>query len=238
MVREGLRGDFVVCGEPTDLQVGVQAKGVLILRIEVRGTAAHGSTPWLGENAVLGAVELFHRIGELPFARESASLFARPSINLGRIQGGDAVNKVPDCCVMDIDIRYLPGQRHEEVLRQVRSIAADAAVSVLIERPPAIVPPDHPYVLTLLETVGRHEPSAASVGRDGASDAVAFLGVGVPAVEFGPRGAGHHGPDEHVEIGSLGLYRRTLAELARTVAQRASAGGAGADSPAGAAAST
>ena len=33
-----------------------------------------------------------------------------------------------------------------------------------------------------------------SVGRDGASDAVSFLRVGVPAVEFGPVGAGHHGP--------------------------------------------
>jgi hypothetical protein len=42
-----------------------------------------------------------------------------------------------------------------------------------------------------------------SVGRDGASDAVSFLRVGVPAVEFGPTGAGHHGPDEWVSISSL-----------------------------------
>ena len=33
-----------------------------------------------------------------------------------------------------------------------------------------------------------------SVGRDGASDAICFIGAGVPAVEFGPIGAGHHGP--------------------------------------------
>jgi succinyl-diaminopimelate desuccinylase len=56
------------------------------------------------------------------------------------------------------------------------------------------------------------------VGRDGASDAVAFLGVGVPAVEFGPRGGGHHGPDEHVDIRSLGSYRRALGDFARMVA--------------------
>ena len=42
-----------------------------------------------------------------------------------------------------------------------------------------------------------------SVGRDGASDAVAFLKAGVPAVEFGPSGGGHHGPDEWVSIDSL-----------------------------------
>jgi succinyl-diaminopimelate desuccinylase len=43
---------------------------------------------------------------------------------------------------------------------------------------------------------------------------VAFLEVGVPAVEFGPRGAGHHGPEEFVEIESLPLYRRALVEFA------------------------
>ena len=217
MVRDGLRGDFVVCGEPTDMQVGVQAKGVLMLRIDVPGTAAHGATPWLGDNAVLRAVDLFRRISGLPFASESAPLFERPSINLGRIQGGDAVNKVPDACRMDVDLRYLPGQSPGEVLRQVRSLDPMARLEVLLERPPADVSPDHVFVRELLAAASLHEPSATSVGRDGASDAVAFLEVGVPAVEFGPRGAGHHGPDEYVEIESLPLYRRALAEFARRV---------------------
>lgn len=218
MVRDGLRADFVVCGEPTDMQVGVQAKGVLMLRVEVQGVAAHGSTPWLGDNAILRAVDLYERLLELPFAGESTPLFARPSINLGRIQGGDAVNKVPDSCRIDVDVRYLPGQDPAEVLRQVRTLGPCDA-RVLMERPPAYVAPDHPMVLLLLEAAGRHEPTAASVGRDGASDAVAFLEVGVPAVEFGPRGAGHHGPDEHVDILSLAAYRRALADFARLVGQ-------------------
>ena len=122
LVRDGLRADFVVCGEPTDMHVGVQAKGVLMVRVDVGGTAAHGATPWLGDNAVLRAVDLFRRIEALPFAAESAPLFERPSINLGRIQGGDAVNKVPDLCRMDVDVRYLPGQSPEGVLAQIRSL--------------------------------------------------------------------------------------------------------------------
>ena len=218
LVRDGLRADFVVCGEPTDMHVGVQAKGVLMVRVDVGGTAAHGATPWLGDNAVLRAVDLFRRIETLPFAAESAPLFERPSINLGRIQGGDAVNKVPDLCRMDVDVRYLPSQSPEGVLAQIRSLDPRAGVEVLIQRPPADVPADHPMVRTLLEAASRHEPSSASVGRDGASDAVAFLEVGVPAVEFGPRGGGHHGPEEYVEIESLPRYRRALVELARMVA--------------------
>lgn len=218
LVRQGLRADFVVCGEPTDMLVGVQAKGVLMLGITVPGVAAHGSTPWLGQNAILRGMDLYHEILRLPFASESAPLFARPSINLGCIQGGDAINKVPDECRLQVDIRYLPQQRPEEVLRQVRSVDPRAEIEIILERPPADVPPDHPYVEALLAAAGRQEPGSASVGRDGASDAVAFLEVGVAAVEFGPRGAGHHGPDEYVEIDSLPGYRRALVDFARAAA--------------------
>src|SRR3954449_12191420 len=85
LVRSGHVGDFAITGEPTNLHVGVQAKGVLALRIHVFGTAAHGSTPWLGDNAVLKAIDVFHRIESMPFTADSSELFDRPSINLGRI---------------------------------------------------------------------------------------------------------------------------------------------------------
>src|SRR3954454_4027453 len=110
LVDTGFLGDFAITGEPTDLHIGIEAKGVLALRVTVEGTAAHGATPWLGENAVLRAIDVFRSIESLPFARESSELFDRPSINLGRILGGDALNKVPDRCPIDVDIRYLPDQ--------------------------------------------------------------------------------------------------------------------------------
>jgi acetylornithine deacetylase/succinyl-diaminopimelate desuccinylase-like protein len=110
LVDSGFTGDFAITGEPTDLHIGVEAKGVLALRLEVAGRSAHGATPWLGDNAVLNAIDVFRSIESLPFARHSSELFDRPSINLGRIWGGDALNKVPDRCVIDVDIRYLPDQ--------------------------------------------------------------------------------------------------------------------------------
>ena len=116
LVAEGLRADFALTGEPTDLHIGVQAKGVLAVRVEVQGTGAHGSTPWLGDNAILKAHDVFRRIETLPFSRESSDLFDRPSINLARIEGGDAFNKVPDVCTMDVDIRFLPNQDPGEIL--------------------------------------------------------------------------------------------------------------------------
>jgi succinyl-diaminopimelate desuccinylase len=74
------------------------------------------------------------------------------------------------------------------------------------------------FVSALRKAAGAHGGSEImSVGRDGASDAVSFLRVGVPAVEFGPRGAGHHGPEEWVSISSLGAYRATLLDFLRSL---------------------
>jgi succinyl-diaminopimelate desuccinylase len=215
LVAEGLGADFAITGEPTDLHIGIQAKGVLAIRVEVRGTAAHGSTPWLGDNAILKAHDVFRRIETLPFSRESSDLFDRPSINLARIMGGDAFNKVPDRCGMDVDIRYLPGQDPEEILAQVAAIG-DVEILRSFQRPPAIVSRRNPFVLALRDAAGRStDDEALSIGRDGASDAISFLEAGVPAVEFGPVGGGHHGPEEWVSISSLARYRQALGAFIR-----------------------
>ena len=145
LVDSGFIGDFAITGEPTDLHIGIEAKGVLALRLEVGGTAAHGATPWLGDNAVLNAIDVFRSIESLPFARHSSELFDRPSINLGRIWGGDALNKVPDRCVIDVDIRYLPDQDPSAILEEVRGLPGVEA-QPLFTRPPATVDRDSPFV--------------------------------------------------------------------------------------------
>jgi succinyl-diaminopimelate desuccinylase len=220
LVDSGFTGDFAITGEPTDLHIGIEAKGVLALRLEVGGTAAHGATPWLGDNAVLNAIDVFRSIESLPFARHSSELFDRPSINLGRILGGDALNKVPDRCVIDVDIRYLPDQDPAEILAQVREIPG-VAVEALLTRPPATVDRNSPFVRALrASAAAHHHGEPMSVGRDGASDAVSFLRVGVPAVEFGPVGAGHHGPAEWVSVSSLQTYRQALESFLRSIPER------------------
>jgi succinyl-diaminopimelate desuccinylase len=220
LVEEGYQGDFAITGEPTDFHIGVQAKGVLALHVRVSGRSAHGSTPWLGDNAVLKAVDIFRSIESLPFARESSELFDRPSINLGRIAAGDAINKVPDMCAMDVDIRYLPGQEPEAILAAIRELP-DCTVDAVFHRDPAIVERTHPMVQLLAEAVKEDAaPERISVGRDGASDAISFLDAGIPAVEFGPVGGGHHGPEEWVSIPSLERYRQALVEFVHLIPKR------------------
>jgi succinyl-diaminopimelate desuccinylase len=214
-VAQGFGGDFAITGEPTDLHIGVEAKGVLVMRVLVHGRSAHSSTPWLGDNAVLKAVDVFRAIETLPFSRESTETFDRPSINLGRIEGGDALNKVPDRCAMWVDVRFLPGQDPAEILDQVREIR-DIEVERTFIHPPVSVSRTDPFVRALREAVSRSSRGEAhSVGRDGASEAAAFIRAGIPAVEFGPTGAGHHGPEEWVSLSALARYRRALGDFVR-----------------------
>jgi succinyl-diaminopimelate desuccinylase len=221
LVDSGFVGDFAITGEPTDLHIGIEAKGVLALRLEVGGVAAHGATPWLGDNAVLNAIDVFRSIESLPFARQSSELFDRPSINLGRIWGGDALNKVPDRCVIDVDIRYLPGQDPASIVEEVLAISGCSGASALLTLPPATVDRDSPLMQALRDAIStHHDGEPMSVGRDGASDAVSFLRVGVPAVEFGPIGAGHHGPAEWVSLASLETYRQALESFLRAIPGR------------------
>jgi succinyl-diaminopimelate desuccinylase len=217
VVARGLGGDFAITGEPTDLHIGIQAKGVLAMRIAVHGRAAHSSTPWLGDNAVLKAVDVFRTIETLPFSRESSEMFDRPSINLSRIDGGDAMNKVPDLATIAVDVRYLPGQDPGDILAQVRAIPGIDVARTFIH--PAVGVSRHdPYVRGLCDAARRSiQGEVTSVGRDGASDAASFIEAGISAVEFGPTGGGHHGPDEWVSLRSLAEYRRALAEFVRAL---------------------
>jgi succinyl-diaminopimelate desuccinylase len=214
VVERGYVGDFAITGEPTNLRIGIQAKGVLGLRLEVHGRSAHGSTPWLGDNAVVKAVDVFRNISSLPFTRDSSELFDRPSISLGKIAGGDAINRVPDLCTIDLDIRYLPGQDPDEILAAVQGIE-DTEVVHVFHRDPIIVSREEEHVQVLADAVAKTTPvqERIAVGRDGTSDVISFLNAGVPGVEFGPAGDGHHGPDEWVSIESLAQYRRALVDF-------------------------
>jgi succinyl-diaminopimelate desuccinylase len=219
LISHGHVGDFLITGEPTDFHVGTQAKGVLDLRIMLHGKSAHGARPWLGKNAVLMACEHYHRVVELPFAKERSEMFPYPSMNLARIIGGDVINRVPDRCTYDLDIRYLPNQDPKEITRQVRSVSPSAEVDVLFCREPTYVSRSNPFVKVLREVAARHfHGNPVGVGRHGASDIIYFQRAGVPGVEFGPIGGGHHGPREYVVSASLETYRQMLVQFIQILA--------------------
>ena len=125
---------------------------------------------------------------------------------------------MPDRCVIDVDIRYLPEQDPDAILergardrrrRGDPDLHAAAGAWSTATRPSCGRCARRP--------AAHHDGEPMSVGRDGASDAVSFLRVGVPAVEFGPVGDGHHGPEEWVSVSSLESYRQALDTFLRSL---------------------
>jgi succinyl-diaminopimelate desuccinylase len=93
-------------------------------------------------------------------------------------------------------------------------------VKELVWRPPAKVSTENPYLVLLRESIdGVVDTPSRGVGRDGTNDGIHFLKVGIPSVEFGPVGGGHHGPEEHVSVASLRQYRVALLEFLQAVAR-------------------
>jgi succinyl-diaminopimelate desuccinylase len=99
-------------------------------------------------------------------------------------------------------------------VRQIRSVDPPAEVEILFCREPTYVSRSNRYVEALREVAARHyHGNPVSVGRHGASDIVYFQRAGVPGVEFGPIGGGHHGPNEYVVASSLQTYRQMLVQF-------------------------
>ncbi|HLQ73106.1 MAG TPA: M20/M25/M40 family metallo-hydrolase [Bacillota bacterium] len=218
LTDEGYLGDFVICPEPTQLGIGLQAKGVLQLDIHVKGIPAHSSRPWEGENAIEKAVNMYQQIKSLPFAKESSSFFEAPSINLSKISGGDVYNKVPDACKMSIDIRFLPSQRKDDILHQIKQITGDQ-VDVILYGDPVNNSEEDKEILHLIDTIKKHtkEDKVSVFGQHGFADTRYFSRYGIPAVEFGPTGEDWHGERENVELESVETYKNIIVDLATSL---------------------
>ena len=129
LVASGFVGDFAITGEPTDMHVGVAAKGVFAMRIVVEGRAAHGATPWLGDNAILRAIDVFRAIESLPFAGRARSCSTgRRSTSAGS-WAATRSTRCPTDAVIDVDVRYLPEQDPDAILAEVAGITGVQVVS-------------------------------------------------------------------------------------------------------------
>lgn len=211
MVEQGLSGDFAICGEPTNLAVSVMSKGVLRVKCQVSGRAAHSSRPWQGENALLKAYGIYQQICQLPFAKSTNEYFEGASINLSKMQGGVVLNQVPDQAEMVIDIRYLPGEDRAEMVREIQALDPDMKVEILVEIDAVETSREDTCLKLLAESVAEATGEACRmIAQHGAADTAFFQKAGIPSVEFGPCGAGHHGPEEYVERASLEIFLRCV----------------------------
>jgi putative selenium metabolism hydrolase len=235
--KEGIRPDFVVLGEPSDLQVKIGHRGRVEMQVKVRGRAAHASSPSLGNNAIHNAARLVFGI-ELLALRLATDPFLGPgTIAVTEIESQAASrNAVPDCCTFYIDRRLTLGETERRAVAEIQNIVSteeiDAEVAVCEYRatsysgyecraravyPAWVMAEDHPLVRATVRCVREVLGQRPRLGKWAFStDGTYTAGVAnIPTVGFGPGEERYaHTVDEQIRLNDVVDAARVYGRLA------------------------
>jgi len=195
------------------------AKGIWHLTVEARGKSAHGSRPWEGENAIDTIIAAIHDIRAL-FPKTMS--IESNTINLGMIQGGEAINQIPGSATVSFDMRFASLKDQARIIAKVNDIIERHKLKIVteLETPPVESDMHNPYMRAYAECtetiIGRKpEWVISNAGNDGRF----FVPKGVECAVAYPEGGNHHGPKEHITVKSLGQMQRLFVAYIQQVAR-------------------
>jgi acetylornithine deacetylase len=219
-------GPRAIIGEPTSLRPVRMHKGVFFDTLRLRGRSGHSSNPALGRSALegmhaaIGAI-LAYRDELARTHRNDAFEVPVPTINLGRIAGGDAPNRICADCELAFDMRLLPGMdpmtERARLRERIEAAVAGRGLDVELEPsfdgvPPFLTPADADVVRAAEELTGA--PSGV-VGF--ATEGPFLAALGTPAVILGPGSIDvAHQPDEFLPVAAI---QPTIEILSRAIAR-------------------
>lgn len=163
--------DYIIVGEPTQMYPIYAHKGYIYPRIELIGKEAHSSAPEDGGISVVPALtEVLDRISELENrlmrVRDARFFPPHPTVNVGvitvygsyerykkQVEAAPSKNKTAGYCLIEMEIRPVPGQRCEEIANVLRELVGhkigEVEVRFKLKRrpaPPMITPLDSPII--------------------------------------------------------------------------------------------
>ena len=209
--EEGLRPELVISAEPDDSKVFpsvvTRQKGVLQVKVSVKGKSAHASKPENGENAAEQIIDIY-REKIRPLFDHSHDF--PTTVNLGRIKSGDMVNRVPNNAEIYLDIRYSDQYPKGEVLKDLKNLDG-IEVEITAEAPMMETSEKNIRVQELEESIEKISGNGPEFRSEAfASDMRFFTEKDIPAICFGPEGYNLHNRDEYVETESLHNYCEIL----------------------------
>jgi acetylornithine deacetylase len=121
---------YLINGEPTGNQLGIATRGVLRLRLEASGRAAHSSIPEHGESAIDKLIDALIRMRTLSWpAADLGDTF----YTIGLIEGGIAPNVISPSAWAEVMFRLVGPA--DEVLREVRTLEPSVAIEEVLRVP-------------------------------------------------------------------------------------------------------
>ncbi len=225
IVHQGWRADvFINPDAGINWELERAAKGVGRFVVESRGLAAHGSRPWLGQNALVQLMAYLQEVqGAFPLEPCGDPNHAHNTINIGIIQGGNVYNQVADYARAEVDVRVMPDQLPQAV-EQLFMESATHYQGITASLEGEILPfendPDNEYMRLaelLITKITGHKPRL--ILSHGGTDARYYNGLGIPFIMTQPIGAGSHSNDEWVDAKGLEQFYRFVSEFVRQVAK-------------------
>ena len=232
--ERGIRVDGCVVGEPTSMKPVVAHKGLNLYRCRVHGKAAHSSLTPQGCNAIEYAARLVCHIRDLADAWRAEGPFDEfydvpfTTITTNQIQGGIAVNTIPEACEFSYEFRNLPLQPWEGIQQRIERYVQDdllprmqrefPGARIDIERAsgaPGLQASEQAAITQLVRALTQDQ-SVRKVAYG--TEAGLFQGIGIPTVVCGPGSIEQaHKPDEFVEADQLVQCEKFLRQLAATL---------------------
>ena len=222
---------LAVVGEPTRMRIVAGHKGVRGFRATITGRAGHSSQPGQGANAAIAAAHLVAFIDDL--AAEVAAApgddrFDPPftTFGVGRIEGGAALNVIPQRAEVLFEYRPVPDDDTDEYEQRIRAHVADvlvpglqanapeADIDVFAWPPlPSLRPFEDADAAAVLEAIAPGQPKdgTAAFGTDGGH----FAAAGIPTVILGPGDiADAHTANESIALAELAAAEDFIAGVA------------------------
>ncbi len=205
--------DFALIGEPTSLRPIRVHKGILTERIVLEGRSGHSSNPALGVSAIDGLRAVLNELTGLRVelqTRFSDDAFEvpYPTLNFGRVQGGDNPNRICAECTLDLDCRFLPGMPLDDMRRRIHQRVRDCiegsglgvSFEPLFHGIDAMNTPADAALVRAVEDLTGTEAGAVNF----ATEAPIFAAMGTQVVVLGAGSIDQaHQPDEYLELSAI-----------------------------------
>jgi acetylornithine deacetylase len=232
-----LRPFLCVIGEPTSMQFALGHKGKSSYRTYCRGQEAHSSLAPQAVNAVhlacdfIGALRDSQKRIEQHGLRDEGYDIPYSTVHIGRIEGGKALNIVPNLCTLEFEFRNLPAdnpdqllaelsERAEALVREARQVSSVAAIDIeMMNEYPGL--DTHPSVeaVRLLHSFAATDTQQVKVSF-GTEGGLFAHRLNVPVVVCGPGSIEQaHKPDEYIEQSQMVAGERFLQTLLGSLKQ-------------------
>lgn len=201
--------EFAIVGEPTQMNLAIAERGLLVLDCTVQGKAGHAAREE-GENAIYKALKDMEWFRNYRFSKVS-EVFGPLKMSVTIINAGSQHNVVPALCTFTVDVRVTDAYTNEEVLKIIRT-NVDCEVKARSTRlKPSSIAKEHPLVQSGL-ALGR-----TTYGSPTTSDQAL---LSIPSLKVGPGdSARSHMADEYIFVHEIGEGIKLYIDLLKPVIQ-------------------